>query len=222
MRRNASRVCLSILLLGGGLGWQTALMAQNLYRCGNTYQDKPCAEKDGKRIGGNRTAPTTPVPTPAVVIDPACIQRGVDAQKIAWAREGGMSEEQMLAKARTPNEKSVVADVYRLRGGSAEIKAMVEAVCQTRLQREAGLLPESKVATERDKVQDQTTDKKQADKANSGKKIEDDKKVESDKVKQCELLRTQFDVLAKAQGGAAQEIAQQRKEFEKNLRNMGC
>ncbi len=108
------------------------VQAQGLYRCGNVYQDTPCASANGKKLSGGATT-TANKPTvlnnARVVPDSGCTLRGQEAQKINWAREGGMSEEQMLAKARTDTDKKMVQDVYRMRGTNGEIKSAIETSC---------------------------------------------------------------------------------------------
>lgn len=107
------------------------VQAQGLYRCGNTYQDRPCSGTDGKKLSGGTAVDnkTASAGAKAAMIDGECQQRGKDAQKIVWAREGGMTEEMMMGKARSPEEKKLVQDVYSMRAPIGEVKAAIEASC---------------------------------------------------------------------------------------------
>src|SRR3954463_10906627 len=67
--------------------------AQQMYRCGSTYQDRPCdgAQPSKKLVGmsgGSSTQSSASGP-----VDLKCVQRGVEAEKIKWAREAGRTEE---------------------------------------------------------------------------------------------------------------------------------
>ncbi len=61
--------------------------------------------------------------------DAQCAQRGKDSLKIVWSREGGATQERLVAEARTFQEKRFVEDVYRRRGSASEVQASVEADC---------------------------------------------------------------------------------------------
>jgi hypothetical protein len=111
---------LCVLLTG-----MAPLAAQTLYRCGNTYQDKPCSNgQQGKVVTILKGAEAKDG-----LLDVNCSQKGQDAQKIMWARESGMTEKEMLDKAKTASERELVMSVYRQRGSSAQIRQSVEAAC---------------------------------------------------------------------------------------------
>jgi hypothetical protein len=100
------------------------LVAQTLYRCGNTYQDKPCSGQNGKVVTVLKSGEAGPG-----LVDAKCSQRGNEAQKLMWARETGAIESDMVAKARTASERELVAVVYRQNGSSAQVRQAVEAAC---------------------------------------------------------------------------------------------
>lgn len=123
----------AILMLLAGLA--ASAHAQKMYRCGNTYQDRPCAgEQPGRVIGGTGT-PQTAVARPAV--DPYCALRGEKARMIVWARESGHTEEMQLSAANHPEERTLIGEVYRKRGSSGEVRAAIEADCMDERQRAA-------------------------------------------------------------------------------------
>jgi len=125
-------VVLAALILLAGMA--ATAHAQKMYRCGNTYQDRPCAgEQSGKVIGSTGTP--RPAATPAA--DPYCAQRGEKAQRIMWAKESGRTEEMQLSAATHPEERKLIGEVYRKRGSSAEVRAAIEADCMDERKRAA-------------------------------------------------------------------------------------
>ncbi len=122
MTRNA--VVAAILLLG--LTFYAQANAQSLFRCGKTYQDRPCDAGQETKILTSR-APSSP--GIAGSADAMCNQRGAAAQRIVWAREAGAILDQQLAKTRSRDEQNLIIDVYNRRGTSAEIRTAIEADC---------------------------------------------------------------------------------------------
>jgi hypothetical protein len=109
--------------------------AQKMYRCGNTYQDRPCSgEQPGKVIGSSGTPQTASAGASA---DPHCARRGDKAQKIMWAKEAGRTEEMQLSAATHPEDRKLIGEVYRKRGSSVEVRAAIEADCMDERQRAA-------------------------------------------------------------------------------------
>lgn len=109
--------------------------AQKMYRCGNNYQDRPCAAGQKGKVIGSTGADSTAAP--ATSADADCTQRGKDSLKIAWSREGGATEEQLVDEIERKRitdsdkeaQKALVHDVYRRRGNAARIQTSVEADC---------------------------------------------------------------------------------------------
>jgi hypothetical protein len=113
----------------------TAVQGQTMYRCGSVYQDRPCdAGKKGKVVGSTGSA--APAAT-AVGIDPECVQRGRDSNRIVWAREGGATQERLVSEAGSAAERRLIQDVYRRPGAASSVQAAVEADCVAEKQREA-------------------------------------------------------------------------------------
>jgi hypothetical protein len=127
-------VSVTMLLLGMSLAGSAA--AQSLYRCGSAYQDHPCATGQSTKVVGTGGGAQ---PSAKTSSDANCAQSGIDAQKIVWGREGGASAEQLSEKARSESERRLIADVYRQRGTSTEIRARIEADCVAEKERAARL-----------------------------------------------------------------------------------
>lgn len=110
--------------------------AQKTYRCGSIYQDRPCEDaKNSKEVGylGSTAAAST-----AQSLDQQCKQRGLDSQKIVWARQSGVLAEKLIADLankgmdsnKVNGEKELITAVYQKQRGSApEIGAAIEADC---------------------------------------------------------------------------------------------
>src|SRR3954469_2925915 len=119
-----------------------------LFRCGSTFQDRPC---DGEApvapaaaAPATQSAPAAPavtVPATAatartgVAFAAACARTGEFAQQVQWKREGGATLERQVADlpaARRTELAEVVQSVYARRGTAPEIRAAVEAECVQR------------------------------------------------------------------------------------------
>jgi hypothetical protein len=108
--------------------------AQTMYKCGKQYQDRPCdAGQQGRAVG----SATSARPTAGAASDAECAQRGSDALKVAWSREGGATAERLLAEidakgissSKKAQERALVQSVYQKRGSAPQIRAAVEAEC---------------------------------------------------------------------------------------------
>ena len=126
---------LTMLALTGGLLMFAQAGAQTMYRCGSVYQDRPCdAGKAGRVVGS--TGATGAAATQSSGVDPECVQRGRDSNKIIWAREGGASEERLLSEASSAKERRLIQNAYRRPGAATTVQAAVEADCVAEKQRE--------------------------------------------------------------------------------------
>jgi hypothetical protein len=110
--------------------------AQTLYRCGATYQDRPCDTTANQKVLGAPSA-ARPQSSGGVDTDSAasgatdrrCRERGIQAEKIMWAREGGATLAQQLADPSHPVNSALASDVYQRRGSAAEVRRAVEKDC---------------------------------------------------------------------------------------------
>jgi hypothetical protein len=109
--------------------------AQKMYRCGNSFQDLPCAGAQQGKVVGNVGTPTAATSTPAK--DTQCTQRGADAMKIVWMRDNGATKERQMAEldaksiseARRQEEMQLIESVYSKRGSAPAVRATVESEC---------------------------------------------------------------------------------------------
>ncbi|WP_395004982.1 hypothetical protein [Undibacterium sp.] len=120
---------ISILVLVNTPLLSLTLQAQTMYRCGSSYQDKPCANgQQGVVIGTAKTSSQSST-TAAPSVDPACKRRGDDAKKIIWMREAGAQKNDLLAKSTSAEQSQLIADIYAVRGNSNDIRANIEKSC---------------------------------------------------------------------------------------------
>ena len=120
--------------------WSAGAQAQQTYRCGKVFQDRPC--------DGNQQINSPPSSSSSTSSSGAqnaarqsgsadCARRGEEAQKIVWAKEAGRTEEMQLAATPAFEQKKLIADVYRRKGTSGEMRAAIEAECNAERERAA-------------------------------------------------------------------------------------
>lgn len=118
--------CLAAMLL------PMLTQAQTMYRCGSSYQDRPCSGVDSKVVG--RGAATQPVAQAAAgPVDPACQARGAAAQRLMWERESGRTLDEQLSRGGVDTE--LARAVYARRGSSVEVRRGIEAECVKEIER---------------------------------------------------------------------------------------
>ncbi len=215
-----------LLLAGLGMLLCASVSAQQMFRCGSTYQDRPCEGKDSKVVVGisNNTAQAVGTKTSA---DVQCARLGVDAQKIKWAREGGRTEEIALAAARTASEKQLIEDVYARSGTSSEVRSGVEADCMAEKERERnaanwqrkdkrGALPASSSTSA--ESASEPTEKQSSAKGST---------ADSTKKTRCDNITAAMEMVRKNQrsGGDSatmEDLRQQQRDADKMMRDAGC
>ena len=105
---------------------------QGLYRCGNQYQQFPCASgQPGKPVNASGAGKSAAAST---ATDAECAARGMASQKIMWAREAGATQDKQLAELRANGQHDgaqtkLIAAVYARRGTVPEVRAAIEAEC---------------------------------------------------------------------------------------------
>ncbi len=124
-------------------GAQTAL-ADDLYRCGNAYQDTPCKGVASKPINekptkkppvSNNIAPASKKviannsATAAPITADDCKKRGEDAKVIAKLRDIGVHENDQLTIATDVEKKALIKKVYGHSGNAFQIQNTVEKEC---------------------------------------------------------------------------------------------
>jgi hypothetical protein len=212
-------------------GMAASAHAQKMYRCGNTYQDRPCmGEQPGKVIGSTGT-PRPAAAAPAA--DPYCAQRGEKAQKIMWAKEAGRTEEMQLSSATQPEERKLVGEVYRKRGSSVEVRAAIEADCMDERKRAAQAAALLEAAA---KLQGQSAPAaaaappvaREADPAASEQRQrEAAARKQADKKTRCDRIASRIESIKNSQraggsGAAMDRLRQQKLDAEKEWGEAGC
>lgn len=195
--------------------------AQSLYRCGNTYQDKPCEKGDQKVVGVNRAAAANEKPA----LDLACSRLGEQAKKIIWMREGGALKEKLLSEANSEEQRKLIVDVYSIRGNSTDVRSAIENECMAQKANDRLL---GKVSAD---TASASTPKKSAaseQKAETGKSLSANQDANDKQKKQlCSLLRNQITSARDAQraGASADQqdtLNQQKRDLESQLKTSGC
>jgi hypothetical protein len=104
--------------------------AQTMYRCGQSYQDRPCSAGTSAKIVSTGAPQHQSSPqASATVSNPICAQRGDQAKKIVWAREVGQTKDDQLSKANTPDQRLLIEEVYLTRGRADEVAAAIATKC---------------------------------------------------------------------------------------------
>lgn len=199
--------------------------AQTLFRCGKTYQDRPCETGQETKL----YVPTRPAASGMQGSgDAACAQRGVDAQKVAWTREAGALLEQQLAKARHDGERKLITDVYSKRGTSAEIRESIEAECVAEKERAARFGRGAPAPSTPDNAG-------AAAKSNTGARHQDEERYSGNtaagdaerKRMACVRLRTELEAIREQQrtGGSAatmDALNREKSDIERRLSHEAC
>ena len=201
--------------------------AQTMYRCGSSYQDRPCDNaQQGKIIGTVSTSrPAGAAEKP--LIDLSCTRRGEEAKKIIWSREGGAQQDKLMAQATSAESRKLIADVYAIRANSSEVRAAIERDCMAEKAR-AGQVsyPLDDVAPAPSRNAERTL----ASAADMDKRAENQARNENAgarKRAQCELLKSQLANNRNQQrnggaGAAMDSLNQQRRDRESELKTAGC
>jgi hypothetical protein len=195
--------------------------AQSLYRCGNTYQDKPCEKGDQKVVGLNRAAAANEKPA----LDLSCARLGEQAKKIIWMREGGALKEKLLSEASSEEQRKLIVDVYSIRGNSADVRGAIENDCMAQKANDRLL---GKLATDSSSASTPKKSGAAEQKAEVGKSAAGNQDANDKQKKQlCSLLRNQISSARDAQRtGASPDqqdaINQQKRDLESQLKTNGC
>jgi hypothetical protein len=198
-----------------------------LYRCGSSYQDRPCTDaQSSKVVPGTAAARPSDHSSTATAQKPLpaeCAQRGLDSQKIVWSREGGKTEEAMLAEESSPARRKLISDVYRVRGSVAQVKQRIEAECRAEVEERARLLALRDVLDKSQPVQPAAPAAKPDNLGSANSTAQKEAAAKS----RCEQIFEQRESVRTAQrsGGssATMESLNRRMEaFERELRQNNC
>lgn len=215
-------------------------VAANLYRCGNSYQDIPCkTEVSSKSVGKistqNSMSTNANGNQPTQKIDVDCKQRGEDAKKIMWAREGGKTADQQIEATQDGYMQTLIRDVYNRRGSSLEVKNAIEQDCM--LQKEQDKLAD-KLMIEAQRLRGSRynspvatnhVNNQQNDSASTNVKVSniENKTNHDSNPTQCAELKSNADRVTslQRQGGRASymnKLKQQQEDLERKMLDIGC
>lgn len=233
MRYVSALLALAILLVGA------SAHAQTMYRCGNKYQDRPCdANQKGRAVGSTGNTSATAA-RPAGAPDAECTQRGKDALKVVWSREGGATLERLMGEidssrasaARKAEDKRFVQDVYRRPGAAGQVQSAVEADCaaeKEKAERAAALAAAASKAQQELRpgspaAPTQFGDPAAAERARQQSQAQDAERKRAN----CARLNTSLDQLAAQErtGGSAatmDRLREQRRQLREEASRAGC
>jgi hypothetical protein len=203
--------------------------AQAKYRCGNSFQDKPCVDGKGNMIGRQASAQQGQQASDAkekVIIDTQCTKRGNDALKIIWKRDGGALQADLLANAHSGEQRELIGDVYANRGNAIDVRKKIESECmaakESPLSRLKKMQQDSKISNDIDTQ----AQRKELDVSTNSDEL-NGMKAEKIKLQKCESIKSQLIVLKHEMraGGDAQSMDSmnsQRRALDKELRTLNC
>ena len=115
-------------------------IADDLYRCGNSYQDRPCkgAKKNPvvtKKIPHKVNKAENESQTPSAV-NVNCQQRGKAAKAIAKLREAGRTQDQQLNTTSDPASQTLIKEVYNRCGSALQVQYAFEHECMQLIEKE--------------------------------------------------------------------------------------
>ena len=206
--------------------------AETTYRCGKTYQDRPCGNGQQGTVIGNSEAPRAANKS---VVDASCARRGNEAQKIVWSREAGALQDQLLAAARSGEQRKLIADVYAVRGTSSAVRAAIEMDCVQEREKSAltaAMLANAGIAPSVSSVSSSDTSRKSDDGAAEAATRADNaaranRAAATRKRAQCSDLKAQSDRDRSSQRGGGdvgqmERLNQQRRATDSELSAAGC
>nr|WP_315466465.1 hypothetical protein [uncultured Undibacterium sp.] len=205
--------------------------AQTMYRCGSSYQDKPCANGQTSVVVGTQKSAARDQSERVSQIDPACKAKGEEAKKIIWMREGGAQKNDLLAKSNSVEQSQLITEIYAVRGNSNEIRANIEKNCmeQKEVSKRIGALPDAATLQALVAAQQaaQNTEKSNLGQVDT-KKLGRDQSMEDvgtpavKKRLSCPSLKNQLEIVnANLRAGgdvqSRQTLQQQKRDFEKEV-----
>jgi hypothetical protein len=205
---------------------------QQMYRCGNTYQDTPCQSGGETKRIGNASRPAG-ADAAARTVEGECASRGEASLKIVWAREAGATMERQLGEAKTPPQRRLIASVYQKRGSAPAIRSQIEAECQEeqdkikQLQTLAAAAAQIKSSLPEDPVKtDPSVSQAQGGPSNTHRVTTGSSESSSHK-STCDRLSASLQTLVEQQraGGspaAMERMSEKKRNLEATLRVNGC
>jgi hypothetical protein len=209
-------VSLVLCILSGT--FSLSVHAQTMYRCNSSYQDRPCDAGQKATVVGKMSAPSHKGD-----VDLACTRRSEEAKKIIWSREGGASQEKLMAETNNGERRKLIADVYAMRADASEVRAAIEKDCMAEKSQSNMMLD----TAERDVVRRAPTDVKKAETAGNSGANRSKTENNAQERAQCQNYksRVQNIRLAQAQGGSAatmDALNHERRAAQAEANALGC
>jgi hypothetical protein len=200
--------------------------AQMKYRCGNSFQDKPCTDGKGSVIGksnANHQVSENSSKKETLKLDSECSKKGNDALKIIWKRDGGALQEDLLANEHSASQRGLIADVYANRGNAIHVRQKIEQECMAEKEMP---MSRQKMMKQMDEEQDAANLKEQK-MPMTNSSSSDNNLNENIKQNQCARFQTQLKIIKselKAGGSGSEMDAMntQLRKLEKDAREQKC
>lgn len=224
--RHSMRTLAITIVAGSAMSiWSWPVAAQTMYRCGSSYQDRPCDNAQQGKIIGTVSASRPAGATEKPLIDLSCTRRGEEAKKIIWSREGGAQQDKLMAQATSAENRKLIADVYAIRANASEVRAAIERDCMAEKARggQAGYMADDDTSGPARNAE-RNAERKPSASADADKRMENQA---ARKRALCELLKSQLANNRNEQrnggaGAAMDSLNQQRRDRENDLKAAGC
>lgn len=219
-----------------------AAFAADMYRCGNSFQDTPCANSNNSKVikGATKTtgSPVQNGDLSPIKIDADCKQRGEAAKKIMWLREVGKTREQQLESAQDSHTQTLIRDVYNHRGSSIEVRNVIEQECMQQKEQDLladKLMIEAMRLKRNGNIPVESAANSKAQLKSSSEPATAETKVSGtephttrdDKKSTCTALKAKAEQFAslRRKGGSASymnDLKQEQEAIENSIRSSGC
>jgi len=219
-----------------------SVFAADMYRCGSSFQDTPCANSNNSKLikGAAKTTASTAQSgdLSPIRIDADCKQRGDATKKIMWLREVGKTREQQLESAQDGRAQALIKDVYNHRGSTIDVRNAIEQECMQ--QKEQDKLADKLLAEAlRLKGNSNLPVESATDGKPTAKSLPDPTKMETqvsgiepranhdNKKATCATLKANAERLTskRRKGGSAgymNDLKQEQEEIENSMKSSGC
>lgn len=116
-------------------------LADDLYRCGNSYQDKPCRGTASnhittKKLPHSINAQALKESQTTFAVNTNCQQHGEAAKAIAKLHEAGKTQEQQVNATSDAASQALIKDVYSRRGSALQVQYAFEHECMQLIEKD--------------------------------------------------------------------------------------
>jgi hypothetical protein len=116
-------------------------LADDLYRCGNSYQDKPCRGTSSsnvttKKVQHTKKTQAVKESQNASAVDANCKRRGEAAKAIARLREAGKTQDQQINATSDTASQALIKEVYSHRSSALQVQYAFEHECMQLIEKE--------------------------------------------------------------------------------------